>query len=76
MDCVVHGVTESWTRLSDFHSHLDQDDDEEAEEFWRYLPGCIDKGLRKTGRAVSRVRPLDVNRGSNTCQLCDVEPIH
>ena len=22
MDCVVHGLTESWTRLSDFHFHL------------------------------------------------------
>ena len=22
MDCVVHGVAKSWTRLSDFHSHL------------------------------------------------------
>ena len=20
MDCIVHGVTKSWTRLSDFHS--------------------------------------------------------
>ena len=22
MDCIVHGVTKSWTRLSDFHFHL------------------------------------------------------
>ena len=21
MDCIVHGVTKSWTRLSDFHFH-------------------------------------------------------
>ena len=21
MDCIVHGVTKSWKRLSDFHSH-------------------------------------------------------
>ena len=21
MDCIVHGVTKSWTRLSDFHNH-------------------------------------------------------
>ena len=21
MDCIVHGVTRSWTRLSDFHFH-------------------------------------------------------
>ena len=22
MDCIVHGVSKSWTRLSDFHLHL------------------------------------------------------
>ena len=22
MDCIVHGVAKSWTRLSDFHCHL------------------------------------------------------
>ena len=22
MDCIVHGVTKSWTRLRDFHSHF------------------------------------------------------
>ena len=22
MDCIVHGVAESWTQLSDFHMHL------------------------------------------------------
>ena len=22
MDCIVHGVTKSWTRLSDFHVHI------------------------------------------------------
>ena len=22
MDCIVHGITKSWTRLSDFHFHL------------------------------------------------------
>jgi len=22
MDCIVHGVTKSWTRLSDFHFHF------------------------------------------------------
>ena len=22
MDCIVHGVTKSWTQLSDFHSHF------------------------------------------------------
>ena len=22
MDCIVHGVSKSWTRLSDFHFHL------------------------------------------------------
>ena len=22
MDCIVHGVAKSWTRLSDFHFHL------------------------------------------------------
>ena len=22
MDCIVHGVTKSWTRLNDFHFHL------------------------------------------------------
>ena len=24
MDCIVHGVTKSWTRLSDFHFHFNQ----------------------------------------------------
>ena len=23
MDCIVHGVTKSWTRLSDFYSRVD-----------------------------------------------------
>ena len=22
MDCIVHGVTKNWTRLSDFHGHF------------------------------------------------------
>ena len=22
MDCIVHGVTKSWTKLSDFHFHM------------------------------------------------------
>ena len=22
IDCIIHGVTKSWTRLSDFHFHL------------------------------------------------------
>ena len=22
MDCIVHGITKSWTQLSDFHFHL------------------------------------------------------
>ena len=22
MDCIVHGITKSWTRLSDFHFHV------------------------------------------------------
>ena len=25
MDCIVLGVAKSWTRLSDFHSHIKQD---------------------------------------------------
>ena len=24
MDCIVHGVTKSWTQLSDFHFHFHQ----------------------------------------------------
>ena len=27
MDCIVHGVTKSWTRLSDFHFHNSFKDD-------------------------------------------------
>ena len=23
MDCIVHGISKSWTRLSDFHFHFD-----------------------------------------------------
>ena len=22
MDCIVHGITKSWTKLSDFHFHM------------------------------------------------------
>ena len=25
MDCIIHGVTASWTRLSDFHFHWTSD---------------------------------------------------
>ena len=25
MDCIVHGVTKSWTRLNDFHFHFQID---------------------------------------------------
>ena len=38
MDCIVHGVTKSWTRLSHFHfhsSHIEQSTKENA--MWLYV---------------------------------------
>ena len=29
MDCIVHGVTKSWTQLGDFHFHMERDVNDE-----------------------------------------------
>ena len=61
MDCIVHGVTKSWTRLSDFHFHFRQTGKEErASSFFsfKYLFGLTRSWLQHTGSFVAAYRIL------------------
>ena len=41
MDCIVHGVTKSLTRLSDFHMRMVKDDDDDNDESIEGLPAYM-----------------------------------
>ena len=41
MDCIVHGVTKSRTRLSDFHMRMVNDDDDDNDESIEGLPAYM-----------------------------------
>ena len=41
MDCIVHGVTKSWTQLSNFHFTLTKKTDEEIKKRWYVACVCM-----------------------------------
>ena len=41
MDCIVHGVAKSWTRLRDFHTYLEQRTGSKLRKEYICILGCI-----------------------------------
>jgi len=60
MDCIVHGVKKSWTRLSDFHFHMEK-------LCKQYNSSKKDKITPRSGQEMSMacIRTNSINRSQN-----------